>query len=187
MLRATKLEENGIFINTVDENFHRLSAEEQRGLRPDISVNNYSPFEAKLCLDVTVKSTLTYNVHAMPNMIPSEVQGKVGIQADKGFEFKIMKYKAICQANRFSFLPIVFESNGYAHPETVKFIKKLASDCAPIRRIPEAILFKYFMKGLSAVLHRSIARSIQYKVPRLNVQGPIDGAFHHILEEEPIS
>ena len=47
----TKLEENGIFINTVDENFHRLSAEEQRGLRPDISVNNYSPFEAKLCLD----------------------------------------------------------------------------------------------------------------------------------------
>ena len=119
--------------------------------RPDISVNNFSPFEAKLCLDVTVRSTLTYNVHGMPHAI----QGKVGIQADKGFEFKIMKYKAICQANRFSFKPIVFESNGYAHPETVKFIKKLASECAPIRRIPEEILFKFFMKGLSAVLHRS--------------------------------
>jgi hypothetical protein len=152
-------------------------------LRPDISVNNFSPFEAKLCLDVTVRSTLTYNVHGMPHAI----QGKVGIQADKGFEFKIMKYKAICQANRFSFKPIVFESNGYAHPETVKFIKKLASECAPIRRIPEEILFKFFMKGLSAVLHRSIARSIQNKIPRLNVQGPIDGTFLHILDEEPIS
>jgi len=43
------------------------------------------------------------------------------------------------------------------------------------------------MKGLSVVLHRSIARSIQHKVPRLNVQGPIDGTFLHILDEEPIS
>ena len=116
----TKLEEEGIFVNTVDENFHRLSAAEQRGLRPDISVNNFSPFEAKLCLDVTVRSTLTYNVHGMPHAL----QGKVGNQADKGFDFKNMKYKAICHANRFSFKPIVFESNGYAHPETVKFIKK---------------------------------------------------------------
>ena len=79
-------------------------------MRPDISVNNFSPFEAKLCLDVTVRSTLT-----------------------------------------------------------------------------EEILFKFFMKGLSVVLHRSIARSIQHKVPRLNVQGPIDGTFLHILDEEPIS
>ena len=178
----TKLEETGIFTNIIPN--HRLSAEEQSGLRPDISINNFSPFEAKLCLDLTVRSTLTYNVHAMPNVIPPDVQGKVGIQADKGFEFKMMKYKAVCQANRFSFLPIVFESNGYAHPETVKFIRQLASDCAPIRRIPEEVLFKFFMKGLSAVLHRSIARSIQHKIPRLNVQGPIDGAFHHILEEE---
>ena len=28
---------------------------------------------------------------------------------------------------------------------------------------------------------------IIFNVLRLNVQGPIDGAFHHILEEEPIS
>ena len=105
----------------------------------------------------------------------------------KGFEFKVMKYKAICLANRFSFKPIVFELNGYAHLETVKFIRQLASDCAPTRKISEEVLFKFFMKGVSAVLQRSIARSIQYKVPRLNVQGPIDGAFHHILEEEPIS
>ena len=122
---------------------YRLSAEEQGGLRPDISINNFSPFEAKLCLDVTVRSTLTYNVHAMPNVIPPEVQGVVGVQAGKGFEFKLMKYKEICLANRFSFKPIVFESNGYAHPETVKFIRQLASDCAPIRRIPEEVLFKF--------------------------------------------
>ena len=55
-------------MNTVDENFHLLSAAEQRGLRPDISVNNFSPFEAKLCLDVTVRSTLTYN-HQNPEIL----------------------------------------------------------------------------------------------------------------------
>ena len=55
----------------------------------------------------------------MPNAILPEVQGKVGIQADKGFEFKIMKYKAVCQANRFSFLPIVFESD--ENPEIYLF------------------------------------------------------------------
>ena len=84
------------------------------------------------------------------------MQGVVGVQAGKGFEFKVMKYKEICLANRFSFKPIVFESNGYAHPETVKFIRQLASDCAPIRRIPEEVLFKFFMKGLSAVLMMKI-------------------------------
>ena len=60
-----------------------------------------------------------FDVHGIPHAL----QGKVGNQADKGFDFKNMKYKAICHANRFSFKPIVFESNGYAHPETVKFIK----------------------------------------------------------------
>ena len=38
---------------------------------------------------------------------------------------------------------------------------EFASECAPIRRIPEEILFKFFMKGLSVVLHRSIARHHQ--------------------------
>ena len=65
----TKLEKNGIFVNTVSN--HRLSPEE-RGMRPDISINNFSPFETKLCLDVTVRSTLTYNVYAMPNAIPGK-------------------------------------------------------------------------------------------------------------------
>ena len=29
----------------------------------------------------------------MPNVIPPEMQGVVGVQAVKGFEFKVMKYK----------------------------------------------------------------------------------------------
>ena len=34
---------------------------------------------------------------------------------------------------------------------------------------------------------KTVQGSIQNKIPRLNVQGPIDGTFLHILDEEPIS
>jgi hypothetical protein len=56
---------------------------------------------------------------------------------------KVRKYRDIASANGFGFLPIIFESCGYIHDDTCKFMKQLASVASEVKRIPVSTLYSY--------------------------------------------
>jgi hypothetical protein len=93
----------------------------------------------------------------------------VGHWANAAHQEKVGKYGNISAANGFSFKPIVFESNGYAHPDTVLFLKEVAKMGAPIRGIPAANLYKYFIKLLSVRLQVELSGCISRKT-QLSIQ-----------------
>ena len=159
---ATKKEEKNIFVDTIPN--YVLSDDKQRGLRTDISVLDYNGFGNKLCIDVTVTATLKYHNNGASQVIPAADIDRIGKQADIAYQKKIAKYDELCKLNRFGFLPVVFESNGFLHAESVTFLHQLANNCAADKGIPTDAIFNYFLKGLSFSLQKSIATSIQFKL-----------------------
>ena len=130
----TKKEESDLFINGAAN----VPADNiQKNLRPDISVINYEGNAQKLLLDVRVASTLSY---ANNQLAPVNVT-QVGRAADHAHSEKLKKYSEVCQINGFSFKPIIFESNGFVHAETVSFIKRVSKSCASTRKIPHDTIF----------------------------------------------
>ena len=159
---ATRKEEKNIFVDTIPN--HALSDDKQRGLRTDISVLDYNGFGNKLCLDVTVTSTMKYHNNGAPQDIPAADINRIGKQAEIAYQKKMAKYDDLCKINRFGFLPIVFESNGFLHAEAINFLHQIANNCAADKGIPTDAIFNYFLKGLSFSLQKSIANAIQYKL-----------------------
>jgi hypothetical protein len=181
---ATKKEEKNIFVDTIPN--HVLSDDKQRGLRTDISVLDYNGFGNKLCIDVTVTSTLKYHNNGAPQEIPVADIDRIGKQADIAYQKKMAKYDELCKLNRFGFLPIVFESNGYLHNDSITFLHQIANNCAADKGIPTDAIFNYFLKGLSFSLQKSIAHAIQFKLtskcannPAFNAKAILDAAIEN--------
>jgi hypothetical protein len=182
---ATKKEEKNIFVDTLPN--HILSDDKQRGLRTDISVLDYNGFGNKLCIDVTVTSTLKYHNNGAPQEIPAADIDRIGKQADIAYQKKMAKYDELCKLNRFGFLPIVFESNGFLHNDSITFLHQIANNCAADKGIPTDAIFNYFLKGLSFSLQKSIAHAIQFKLtskcannPAFNAKAILDAATESI-------
>ena len=166
----TKKEEKDLFINGL---VNVPADNTQKNLRPDISVINYEGNAQKLLLDIRVASTLAYanNQLAPVNVI------QLGRAADHAHNEKIRKYGEVCQVNGFSFKPIIFESNGFVHAETVSFIKRVAKSCASTKKIPHETIFNYLMKGLSMALQKGLANAILKKFQSLAESGMNDYAL----------
>ena len=95
----TKLEERRVF--------QEINPDDNR--RPDITVYNPSnTVAARLLLDISITSPLTgYTGGNFP----------VGSAAKARFNEKMNNYGAAAAQQGFSFLPIIFESTGFVHPE----------------------------------------------------------------------
>ena len=85
---------------------------------------------------------------------------RVGSAAQKAFNAKAHKYGQVVKDHGFSFLPFIFESTGYLHPEARKFLRLLAKGASEVKRISEEVLYKYFMKRLTTSLQLGIANAI---------------------------
>ena len=124
---------------------------------PDISVLNYGQADKKLLLDVTIPATLRYTNQGIAVRVNPKDLGK---QAEAASKIKIQKYEDACAANGHIFQPIVLESCGYVHPNSLTFFKLLATRCAPLKKIPSSALYAYFMKRLSVSLQKGLAENI---------------------------
>ena len=87
------------------------------------------------------------------------------------YEFKRGKYEAEANQNNHKFLPIVFESTGRMHPESLKFLRKVGAEGAQDEHEGEedTALFNYFMTSLSVCLQRGLANA--YIQGRARVHG----------------
>ena len=136
----TKLEERGIFND---------------GRRPDISIYNPpSGVCRRMLIDVSVTSPL---VGFRPNVAGEQ---RIGLSAHNAYVTKTRKYNQDAQSLGFSFMPFIFESTGYLHPESLKFIRLLARKASEVKRIREETLYKYFMKRLTSSLQDGISNAI---------------------------
>ena len=83
-------------------------------------------------------------------------------------------------SNNFDFIPFIFETNGYIHPTSRLFLKKLAKVAADIKKVNCNILFNYFVKRLSICLQKNLAHGINSRVLQVmshNAAGFYDPSF----------
>jgi len=168
----TKMEERNIFVNGP-------FTDREKNRRPDISINNYPNLNTlKLCLDVTVRSTLQRNQNGE---LKNVNVNNVGTAANIAYAAKVTKYGPICTANDFSFKPIVVETNGFVHEDTRNFFKSVSNKCSQINKIPHENMYLYFMKCLSVRLQIGMAKAINRRSHLLAGQNQHDEVFNDRL------
>ena len=106
----TRREERGVF-QLINPNDNK---------RPDISIINPSgTTTSKLLLDVAVTCPISGAQGGIHSTITHQQAIQPGRMAASMYNVKQRKYQQVVQQCRFSFKPIIFESTGYVHPETV--------------------------------------------------------------------
>jgi len=107
--------------------------------------------EKKMLLDVTVTNPI--NVHTRAG------RGHQDAASNAAYNTKIKKYGALAEAVNCVVKPVVFESTGRIHTETVKLFKRIAgvegSDvCSDSKN-----LYRYWMRIVSVTLQKGLAKA----------------------------
>ena len=168
--------------NTIREETHCFGAHlPDDNHRPDISILNPVALNLparKALLDVAVTCPLEgAQSGRLVNPSLTEAQRATSKNLTANYKSKLYKYKTItdhCQEAdgsfdpaEFSIYPIVFESTGAIHPESLKLIDKIVDKAAEITKFSGTNLVNYFKKRLSVCLQTQIARAINGRVGKL--------------------
>jgi hypothetical protein len=130
--------------------------------RPDITIYNYNGTGQRLLLDTSC--TTTHHVTRAGELnIPNNAVN-TGQAAQSMFQVKNAKYIPLCTAAGFGFLPIIFETNGYAHKEVLTLLDHTSKKASDTVGIPAGILYNYYLKLLSVSMQRGLAASIITKL-----------------------
>ena len=144
----------------------------QNNLRPDLSLDNLPNSQStKLCMDVSITNTLKSNGKGEFSAIPDADLSSVGRASQATHNFKVNKYGDACAAQKFDFLPIIFESSGFIAPAFLAHLDKLVKRAADIKRIPGETLKAYCLKRLSFRLQYCFASNIIRRSHDLNGHG----------------
>ena len=82
------------------------------------------------------------------------------VRAVKAAADKTRKYKLPCQQRHIEFVPFVMYTTGKLHDEGYKFLERMAAYAEERRKVPKAILMRYYLKILSVCLIRRIGYTI---------------------------
>lgn len=167
---------------TVREERHCFSRDlPDNNHRPDISILNPEGLQLpgkKVLLDVAVTCPLD-GAQSGKIKTPTLQDAKrpLSANATSMFNSKLNKYRGIfeaCEAatpnfDRTSYViyPMVFESTGGIHPDSLKFLRDVLKKAAEVVRFPEENLTRYFMKRLSVCLQIQLARAINSRISKL--------------------
>ena len=152
-------------------------ADPENGKKPDISVINPLPSEdlvpsqgrmPKLILDVQITCPIPGSQGGVFLPMTPYIAKKTLSQAEKAFNGKNTKYKKIAEDNGLSFLPIIFETTGRAHPKALDFIEAMSAHAAEVKRIDKGIVFAFIMNKLSCTLQKCIAETISSRLNTIN-------------------
>eukprot|EP00388_Colpodella_angusta_P035283 GDKK01035513.1.p1 GENE.GDKK01035513.1~~GDKK01035513.1.p1 ORF type:complete len:414 (-),score=10.75 GDKK01035513.1:91-1332(-) len=123
----------------------------------------------KMLLDVTVTNPV--NSHTRKHRVPQDTAGNAA------HALKIKTYGEHATAANCFLQPVVFESTGRLHPDTIKLFKKIAGvDCNDASHT-DKIYYQYWMRMMSVTLQKGFARAFikgrqrlmnnNYKAPRV--------------------
>jgi hypothetical protein len=103
------------------------------------------------------------------------------------FNTKNTKYQQLSATAGFGFLPIIFETSGYVHPEVLSLLKSVANQASALSSIPEATLYNYYLKCLSMELQKGLAESITGKLAMVARGRHHDHALNYDVMIEELS
>jgi hypothetical protein len=130
--------------------------------RPDITIYNYNGTGQRLLLDTSC--TTTHHVTRAGELNLPNNAANTGQAAQSMFQVKNDKYVPLCTAAGFGFLPIIFETNGYAQKEVLTLLDNTSKKASDTSCIPAGILYNYYLKLLSVSLQKGITASITTKL-----------------------
>ncbi len=103
--------------------------------------------------------------------------------AEKAFQGKNRKYLRIANVNGLSFKPIIFETNGRMHEDSVKFVRKYTKHASEVKGIEHSIVDGYAFNRLSCVIQKHIANAILTRSHSVNSHLP-GSAANHIMRDD---
>eukprot|EP01031_Cornospumella_fuschlensis_P033108 gene33108-40050_t len=154
------MEERNCFTTITADN------EDGDGRRPDLTVSNFKNAANKdLLLDICVTQSYPGSQRcSLPNAFSRTQASSVKDthpEANQAYQKKINKYSEVAQRNNYLFQPIIFEANGFIHPQSLQYLKDLATLCSTRFNRSATAVLSYFRNQLSVTLNISLAKSIQ--------------------------
>ena len=154
------------------------AADENEGLRPDLTVSNAPNYNVPLLVDVSVVQSFpgSKNPSAPLPRRPPEFYSTLSLQhrtSHSAYNDKVNKYQRACNTNGVSFLPFIMESNGFIHPTSKLFLEDLAKQASFFRHIPWSNLLQFFLSILSVSLQSALSRAIITHTSCLNPPPPL--------------
>jgi hypothetical protein len=150
--------------------------------KPDISIRH--PIHSNkndLFLDVSIATPYIgiqrgRTEPPLLNRQPDMAAVKTKLRAAKSrYSQKITKYAPFMQTRPDAeFLPFVFETSGAIHADATQLLSKYANHAADIKKIPQAIIYDYFLKIVSVAFQRNLADSICSRLHNLSSKTPME-------------
>jgi hypothetical protein len=100
--------------------FHACDLDDNR--RPDLSVINFPGIIGKLILDFSLTCPTPVNSTVVLSLNQALTPDRAN---DKIYQAKITKYQKTAEQNGLVFLPLIMESTGRPHKETINFFRKI--------------------------------------------------------------
>ena len=91
--------------------------------------------------------------------------------AELAYSRKQASYREIAPANNFDFVPVIFESTGNIHPETVKFLNSILEKSASGDKSRLGALKRCWYGALSFSLQKFLAQAILSRIADMNGRG----------------
>jgi hypothetical protein len=141
--------------------------------RPDISILN-PPVEgvSRILIDMSITAPITGTENPLQPQPNHHILRPPGHQAQLRYTQKLAKYEDDCNRLNYKFIPFILETTGHVHTVADAFLHQLAKHANELRKIPEHILYHYFLKRLSCALQRANGNMIRTKTLELNRQHP---------------
>jgi hypothetical protein len=158
---ATRVEEKNCFANITGS-----TAEDSDGRRPDLSVSNAKNANNKeLLLDISITQSYPGSkLCSLPTSFTRTQANSIKTnhpQAHQAYNSKIAKYQEIAIANNYLFQPMIFEANGYIHPQTLACLRDFSELSSSRFNRSQAAVLSYFRNQISMSLQISLSKSIQ--------------------------
>ncbi len=166
-----KREQVGAFQNVFVPGF----TDKQRNMRPDLSLF-YLPFQApNVVLDISSTTPIPIfgNVPYTRDMAMQPMRA-----AELRYQQKMKTYDPIAKANNLKFHPIIFETTGSMHSESLAFIKELLK-LFDDRYQGGTLLKKYWLDRISCSYQHQVAQAIRDKLRYLKGIRYSQGVFEN--------
>jgi hypothetical protein len=148
--------------------------------RPDISIFNLPWHAPKFLLDLQISNPVpgsSFGAEPHNDTLSAAQAANPGRAAKVAYQDKMRIMPTVVQ-NGLGFLPIIFETAGFVHENTVKFFKRLAAHAEEEKKIPQAVLYRFMMTQLSVCQQRHQARAIIQRSSSLNGRNSIQLRGH---------
>jgi hypothetical protein len=135
--------------------FHACDLNDDR--RPDLSVINFPGVIGKLILDFSLTCPTPVNSTVVLSINQASTSDRAN---DKIYQAKNTKYQKIAEQNGLVFLPLIMESTGRPHKETINFFRKIVQFFADKDRYIVNRVSHFWMGIISCRLQNLLASAI---------------------------